>query len=274
MSPACFPPTVSDPVPSFPLAGSPRSGSPAVWYYEDTPTSAARLARSLRSLRDTNAASGPFAPPLSDALAEGQGCLKRDPRPLAWWQLETADLPGSCEDPVDGSLGSWAPVGAERQAVTACRRGPRLCQERGLPTRKVSRLDVQAFHLAVYASQGGSPRRHARLASGCWPALPGGIGYPQGPYGWFPRCNRYISSSLPQALPGAMTPFSTRREVSQGGGNLSIRDGVSRFSTSRRSSSNSCCSSQGHRERSAATASPRTCRAWSGRPRPASASAR
>jgi hypothetical protein len=146
-------------------------------------------------------------PPLSDALAEGQGCLKRDPRPLAWWQLETADLPGSCEDPVDGSLGSWAPVGAERQAVTACRRGPRLCQERGLPTRKVSRLDVQAFHLAVYASQGGSPRRHARLASGCWPALPGGIGYPQGPYGWFPRCNRYISSSLPQALPGAMTPF-------------------------------------------------------------------
>ncbi len=41
--------------------------------------------------------------------------------------------------------------------------------------KKLSRLDVQAFRLTVYASQGGSPHRHARLASGCWPALPDGI---------------------------------------------------------------------------------------------------
>jgi len=79
-------------------------------------------------------------------------------------------------NPPDGSPGSWTPVGPARQAVAACRRGPRLCQPRGLPTSdKVSRLDVQAFRLAVYASQGGSLHHHARRASGCWPALPGGI---------------------------------------------------------------------------------------------------
>ena len=77
-------------------------------------------------------------------------------------------------NPRDGSPGSWTPVGPTRQAVTACRHGPRLCQQRGLPTRKLSRLDVQAFRLTVYASSGGSPHHGARLASGDW----------LGPAGW------------------------------------------------------------------------------------------
>ena len=47
-------------------------------------------------------------------------------------------------------------------------------------TTGLSRLSHTACTLAVYASQHGSPHDHARLASGCWPALPGGIGYPQG----------------------------------------------------------------------------------------------
>jgi hypothetical protein len=47
-------------------------------------------------------------------------------------------------------------------------------------TLRLSRLNDTACTLAVYASQHGSPHDHARLASGCWPALPGGIGYPQG----------------------------------------------------------------------------------------------
>jgi hypothetical protein len=37
-----------------------------------------------------------------------------------------------------------------------------------------------ACSLAVYASQPGLPADHARLASGCWPTLPGGTGYPLG----------------------------------------------------------------------------------------------
>jgi hypothetical protein len=39
----------------------------------------------------------------------------------------------------------------------------------------LSRLNRTAWTLAVYASQGGLPLHHARLASGCRPALPGGI---------------------------------------------------------------------------------------------------
>lgn len=35
----------------------------------------------------------------------------------------------------------------------------------------ISGLNSTAFGLAVYASQGGSPLHHARLASGCWSQL-------------------------------------------------------------------------------------------------------
>ena len=40
-----------------------------------------------------------------------------------------------------------------RQAIAACRRGPRLCQQRRLPRAKISRLNRTALGLAVYASQ-------------------------------------------------------------------------------------------------------------------------
>ncbi len=45
----------------------------------------------------------------------------------------------------------------------------------------ISGLTHTARTFAVYASQDGSPHHHARLASGCWPALPDGIDYPLGP---------------------------------------------------------------------------------------------
>ena len=49
------------------------------------------------------------------------------------------------------------------------------------PTKSsLSGLNNTAYTLAVYASQHGLPHSHARLASGCWPALPDGIGYPLG----------------------------------------------------------------------------------------------
>jgi hypothetical protein len=64
----------------------------------------------------------------------------------------------------------------------------------------LSRLNDTACTLAVYASQYGSPHSHARLASGCWPALPGGIGYPQGPS---ERFQSIFNVLLSQALPDA-----------------------------------------------------------------------
>jgi hypothetical protein len=46
-----------------------------------------------------------------------------------------------------------------------------------------------------------TPPLHARLASGCWPALPGGIGFPQGSDERFQVSS--TSFLLPQASPGA-----------------------------------------------------------------------
>src|SRR5436305_9055055 len=54
-------------------------------------------------------------------------------------------------------------------------RPPLVSTTRAPDERKLSRLDVQAFRLTVYASPDGSPHHDARLASGCWPALPDGI---------------------------------------------------------------------------------------------------
>jgi hypothetical protein len=59
----------------------------------------------------------------------------------------------------------------------------------------ISGLNDTTRALAVYASQPGSPRDHARLASGCWPALPDGVGYPQGSNERFPRA---FASSFPK----------------------------------------------------------------------------
>jgi hypothetical protein len=175
MPPPCFPPTVCDKVPSFPLTGSLGKVRPLHWYYEDTPTSAARLAGSLRSPSDTRVAPCPSLPPAQDALPGGLGpCGSATPVPMLGYAGDGRP-PRFLGNPRDGSPGSWTPVGPARQAIAACRRGPRLCQQRGLPTRKLSRLDVQAFRLTVYASSGGSPHHDARLASGCWPALPDGI---------------------------------------------------------------------------------------------------
>lgn len=75
----------------------------------------------------------------------------------------------------------------------------RLTKGVGTRDENMSGLSHAAHALAVYASQRGSPRRHARLASGCWSALPGGARYPQGP------SDRFQISDIPlsQAWPGA-----------------------------------------------------------------------
>jgi hypothetical protein len=67
-----------------------------------------------------------------------------------------------------------------RQAMAARRRGPRSCQQRGLPRVKISGLDRRALGLAVYASQSGSPLPAQDSLPAAGPTLPDGIGYPQG----------------------------------------------------------------------------------------------
>ena len=66
------------------------------------------------------------------------------------------------------------------QAVAVCRRGPRSAKTEGSPRVGLSGLSSTAWALAVYASQGGLPHRHARLASGCGPGSTGWDWLPTG----------------------------------------------------------------------------------------------
>jgi hypothetical protein len=171
----CFFPTACDRVPSFPLTGSLGKVRPLHWYYEDTPTSAAHLAGSLRSLRDTYAAPCPSLPPVKGALPEGLGpYCSATPGPILG-SVGDGRPPRFLGNPRDSSPGSWTPVGPARQAIAACRRGPRWVNGEGSRRENfrgsMSRLSISLSTLrrGPYGSRG------ARLASGCWPALPGGI---------------------------------------------------------------------------------------------------
>ena len=57
---------------------------------------------------------------------------------------------------------------------------PSYVQNEGSTRLSLSGLNHTTFDLAVYASQGESPHRHARLASGCWSGFARRDSYPQG----------------------------------------------------------------------------------------------
>ena len=69
------------------------------------------------------------------------------------------------------------------------------------PRVLISGLNRTAFDLAVYASQGWSPTRHARLASGCWS---GSTGRDWLPAGFHLKGFKLRLSSSPELL-GAMS---------------------------------------------------------------------
>ncbi len=175
MPPPCFPPTVCDKVPSFPLTGSLGSVRPLHWYYEDTPISAVRLTGSLRSPSDTRVASCPSLPRFKTHSRRAWGFCFGVTRTDWWLRRRRQTSPGSW-----GTLRRFAwvfdPGGTDTPGPIGVPTRPPLCSTTRAPDEKsLSRLHVQAFRLTVYASPGGSPHHDARLASGCWPALPGGI---------------------------------------------------------------------------------------------------
>ena len=130
-SPPCFPPTVCDKVPSFPLTGSRGKVRPLHWYCEDTPTSAARLAGSLRSPSNTCAAPCPSLPPVQDALPEGLG-LSGSATPVpTHGHAGDGRPPRFLGNPRDGSPGSWTPVGPARQAVRRADAAPACGNSKG-----------------------------------------------------------------------------------------------------------------------------------------------
>src|SRR4030042_6148155 len=74
------------------------------------------------------------------------------------------------------------------------------------PATQLSRLNHPASALAVYASQAGSPRHHARLASGCWPNSSGRAWLPAGFHRKVSRCILHLSL-LSQVLRSARTQY-------------------------------------------------------------------
>ena len=61
----------------------------------------------------------------------------------------------------------------------------------------ISELNSMAFGLAVYASQDGLPRHHARLASGRWSSATGRAFHPQGSNERFQSCLLTSHSPFP-----------------------------------------------------------------------------
>ncbi len=128
---------------------------------------------------------------------------------------EATGPPRFLQDPTMNVPWSPTPAGPPRSANTALRFCLPPFGRRRLPRLpNISRLNHTARTSAVYASQSGLPHRHARLASGGWPALPGGTGYPPGPNERF----QVIPSSFPRlrlAHPNCLQGTSALREFKQ-----------------------------------------------------------
>jgi hypothetical protein len=132
---------------------------------------------SFPSLGDTRRRACRFAPCGPERTTAGQGFIIRSPLPeiYAWRRsgppkfLGNPGVPAPC---------SWTPASPTYQAITVVRHGPTRIQLRGLSTRgnfgaRSHGIGTRCLRFAVRISP-----PHARLASGCWPALPDGIGYP------------------------------------------------------------------------------------------------
>jgi hypothetical protein len=117
-----------------------------------------------------------FAPPSRRRTSRGPGALgSATPGPMGGrrGRRQTSQVPG---EPCGRFAWVFDPGGTDMPGPNGVPTRPPLCSTTRAPDEKfLSRLHVQAFRLTVYASPSGSPRPDARLASGCWPALPGGI---------------------------------------------------------------------------------------------------
>lgn len=197
MPPPCFPPTVCDQVPPFPFTGSLGKVRPLHWYSEDTPTSAARLASSLRSRRDTRATPCPSLPPVKGALPEGLGLSCSAPPDRINGNAGDGRPPRFLGNPTRRFAWVLDPGGTDRPGHSACRRGPWWVNGKG-SHKKTFEARCPGFpsRCLRFAGRVAPPRRKTRfrlLASST-----GRDSHPQGSNGRFPSCIRYIPSPFPR----------------------------------------------------------------------------
>jgi hypothetical protein len=95
-------------------------------------------------------------------------------------EMETAGRPKFLGNPLVLAPCSLTPARPTCQAFTAGRHGPTYQERRGLSTK--SNFGAPSHGIGTHCLRFNHcvATTVARLASGCWPALPDGIGYPQG----------------------------------------------------------------------------------------------
>ena len=193
------------------LHGVPRDGSPASSILWDAPTPR-RPSRPVQNLHEPIPPCRPWFAPLGRGRPTGGQGVVGSGLPI---RIDDGNIRG-----LSGSLETLVVIlvlfdpGRIRQAEWTMSElpdtAPACVHDEGSKRLVLSGLNHTTFDLTVYASQDGSPHRHARLASGCWSSLKGGI------------LTRRVSAkgfrveSLPpfQSLPDARTPYLIfRRKV-------------------------------------------------------------
>src|SRR5271166_1843706 len=163
------------------LHGVPRDGSPASTILWDAPTPR-RPSRPVRILHEPIPSCRPWFAPLGRGRPTGGQGVVGSGLPIRiddgnvgvsqvpwkpWWSLSVLFDPGRIRQAewTKSKLPDTAPAWVHDE------RSRRLV---------LSGLNHTTFDLTVYASQGWSPTRHARLASGCWSSSTGRDWLPAG----------------------------------------------------------------------------------------------
>jgi hypothetical protein len=147
---------------------------------------------SLPSLGDTTRALV-FRPHAAERCHGRSSGVGHPVSPAGSLSVETTGSPTFLGNPIVLLPCSPTPAGPTHQAMQCAGAAPAVSTTKA-PTFVLSRLNHTASALAVYASQAGSPRHHARLASGCWPHSSGRAWLPAGFHRKVSRCILHPSS--------------------------------------------------------------------------------
>ena len=175
------------PTPRFPPLGPPGAVPQLPRYYQGATTSCRPSRRaSFPSLGGTTVHSF-VSLPADECRRRGLELVTRYPRPgCCRGDDRISQVPG--EPRLSVCPCSSDPGRTDRIRPLRCRSVAPGMRTTKAPAKGLSRLNRMAFGLAVYASQAGLPRHHARLASGCWPGSPGRAFHPQGSIERFQIC--------------------------------------------------------------------------------------
>ena len=179
MPPPCTPPAGLSLDAPLPSTGSSRVEFPGlVGTIKALRLPAARLA-ALRFLRlAIPREHSPFAPDTAECCRVGPG-VGHPVAPAGISSMETTGSPTFLGNPMCLCPALRPRRDRRVRPLRHADAAPALTTTKA-PTIPLSRLNHTASALAVYASQGGLPHHHARLASGCRPGSTGRAFHPQG----------------------------------------------------------------------------------------------